>query len=79
MGVARARGVVKVVVECKEVRHNIVASSDFCSDVIMTSTTVGWGGGRGGHKGGGGGGWQGGHLGYGNGGHQKQQEKYYQS
>ena len=82
MGVVRARRVVKVVVvECKEVRHNIiVASLDFCSDVIMTSsTTVGWAGGRGGHKGGGGGGWQGGHSGYGNGGHHKQQEKYYQS
>ena len=72
MGVVKARRAVKVV-ECKEVRHNKI----FCSDVIVMSSTIGWAGGRGGHKGGGGG-WQG-HSGYGNGGHHKQQEKYYQS
>ena len=80
MGVVKARRVVKVVaVECREVRHIIIAPSDFCSDVITMASTIGWAGGRGGQKGGGGGGgWQG-HTGYGNGGHHKQQEKYYQS
>ena len=78
MGVVKARGVVKVV-ECKEVWHTVTRTPRvFCSDVIMMSSFVGWAGGRGGHKGGGGG-WQGGHSGYGNGGHHKQQEKYYQS